>query len=106
MINVTVNNTPQVLGKLKSAIRKSLLESGEVVLNTAKEKVPYDTGRLQRSLNAKMNGDDQVQIGSADVEYNIYVECGTSKMKAQPYLLPALKNNESKIKSIFESNLK
>ncbi len=42
-----------------------------------------------------------VYIGT-NVEYAPYVEMGTSKMKAQPFLGPAIKNNMGEYKRIME----
>lgn len=42
-----------------------------------------------------------VYIGT-NVEYAPYVEMGTSKMKAKPFLGPAIKNNMGEYKSIME----
>lgn len=104
MIKVKNDNTQKVLADLKKAIKQSLLESGEVALKTAQEKVPYRTGKLKRSLATKMDGDNKVEIGSYDVAYNVYVEAGTSRRPATPYLRPAIVDNENKIKNIFKNN--
>lgn len=105
-IHVAVNNTPQVLAKLKSGIKSALEESGNLVENAAVAKCPVDTGRLRNSLTHKLVGDNKVEIGS-DVEYAGYVELGTSRNpRPKKYLRPALEENEGKIKRIFEDNLK
>lgn len=101
-ITVTVNNTPEVLAKIKSAIAAALDESGNLVENAAVEKCPVDTGNLRNSLTHQVNG-DTVEIGTG-VEYAPYVELGTSRMGKKPYLRPALENNISKIEQIFKSN--
>lgn len=104
-VRVENDHTQEVLKALKDGIRRSLLESGKLVLTSAQAAVPVDTGKLKRSLYSEMKGDSEVEIGSRNVAYNIYVECGTSKMGAQPYLLPSAVNNEGQIASIFRSNL-
>lgn len=49
---------------------------------------PVDTGRLKSTINAEAVGDTTyVSIGT---EYWQYVEYGTSKMRAQPFIRPAL----------------
>lgn len=50
------------------------------------------TGRLRSSITWELGGDEQspyVDIGS-NVAYAPYVELGTSRMPAYPYLRPAL----------------
>ena len=46
-------------------------------------------GVLDTLEEVKPDGNTTWQVGS-DVEYAVYVEYGTSKMKAQPYLRPAV----------------
>lgn len=54
----------------------------------AKHFVPVDTGKLQKSIETKdIKGGKGI---GPDTDYDIYVEFGTSKMAAQPYMRPAL----------------
>lgn len=46
--------------------------------------------QLRREFGAPENG-DAVYIVGTNVEYAAYVELGTSRMQAQPYLFPAAK---------------
>ena len=43
---------------------------------------------------------------SADTEYAVFVEFGTSKMAAQPYLVPALLSNTQAILSAIAEAIK
>lgn len=105
-VTVKNDNTPQVLAALKSAIKKSLQECGNLVENEAALRCPVDTGRLRNSLTHKLSGDNKVEIGS-DVEYAGYVELGTSKNpRPKKYLRPALEDCISDVGKIFNSNLK
>lgn len=61
----------------------------------AKDLVPVDTGNLKNSISIghpsgrdTQPGDLEVQVGPS-AEYGAYVEYGTSRMGAQPYLTPA-----------------
>ena len=53
---------------------------------------PVDTGRLRSSITNEVgqDGEGLVAVIGTNVEYAPYVELGTSKMAAQPFLLPAL----------------
>jgi len=59
--------------------------------------VPVDTGRLKASISTEVVDDDTVETGPnaspksgvKPVEYAVYVEYGTYKMAAQPYMRPA-----------------
>lgn len=69
--------------------------AGEAVAEEARAMCPVDTGNLRGSI-AVSAGDDGAQI-SADADYAAYVEFGTWKMAAQPFLVPALINSAGKI---------
>lgn len=53
---------------------------------------PVDTGRLRSSITNEIgqDGEGLLAVIGTNVEYAPYVELGTSKMAAQPFLLPAL----------------
>lgn len=59
---------------------------------TAKRLCPVDTGRLRASITHAIDRDSRGLVGvvGTDVDYAPYVELGTSKAPAQPYLRPAL----------------
>ncbi|MBI5697133.1 MAG: hypothetical protein HZC29_01220 [Thaumarchaeota archaeon] len=59
-------------------------------LTYADQMVPVRTGKLKRSLKIMIDEENKEGMLYSDVDYSIYVEVGTSKMTAQPYLVPAL----------------
>ena len=71
----------------------------------AKGYCPVDTGTLRNSITHTTEGHDTAVIGT-NVEYAPYVEYGTSRMKAQPYLAPAVTNHLDEYKAIFQTFLK
>lgn len=93
-----------VSNKLEVAIMKAVL----IVEADAKKMCPVDTGRLRASITHEVLklADDiyQGRIGT-NVEYAEYVELGTDKMPAQPYLRPALENNRDKIEKLIRAAL-
>lgn len=87
---------PRVLAKLEnideSALPtevKALMAASTTVVNKAKKKVRKKTRTLARSIHMEPESDNAVVVGT-DVSYARYQEEGTSKMKGQPYLRPAL----------------
>lgn len=48
-----------------------------------------DTGRLVSSLNVTRSGSTEAEV-SANVEYAAWLELGTTKMKARPFMTPAV----------------
>lgn len=69
-----------------------LLKGAEVILTRAQTLCPVDTGFLRETGYISVFS-TEVVIGF-DAEYASYVEYGTSKMEAQPYLRPALDEAE------------
>ena len=53
-------------------------------------------GNLRSSITHRVVSDEEAHIGT-NVDYAPYVEQGTSKMAAQPFLRPALDENEGRI---------
>jgi len=74
----------------KEAIRIALVRGALKVELAAKEMCPVDTGRLRGSITTDKRYIQKflVRIGT-NVDYGIYVELGTKKMDARPYLFPA-----------------
>ncbi len=78
------------LGNLKNMDVTSGLEVGmEIIKEDAVNRAPVDTGALAGSGNVITNGVNNVEI-EFDVPYARYVEYGTAKMQAQPFLRPAM----------------
>lgn len=70
----------------------------------AKRECPVDTGRLRNSISHARD-DNSAYIGT-NVEYAPYVELGTSRQKAQPYLRPAAANHADEYKQIVKAALR
>ena len=70
---------------------------------SAQEKVPVKTGRLKSSLAVReeTNGASV----ETDVFYAPFVEFGTVKTPAQPYLFPAVWDNKQEILDLFKERL-
>lgn len=103
--HITITGTPEMKAKLqklaaavgKKGSRVAVRAGALVVLNSAKEKAPYRTGTLRRSLEMEDGpGDTEVTVGT-DLEYAPYVEFGTSRMGAQPFLRPAFDENQDEV---------
>lgn len=99
------DNSDTARAELAMAIPKILEEWGIVAEGYAKLNCPVDTGRLRNSITHQRNDEKEyVQIGS-NVEYAPYVEYGTSRMHAQPYLEPAITQNIEEYYDIMKENL-
>lgn len=129
MIKASVNvksRIPDVMKALERAQQQGLIAGAEMIESDAKktmtDKGIVDTGRLRGSLSYTVNDgqtvgyepvegsadDDPVRAGEkntaiigTNVFYGKFIEFGTSKMKARPFLRPAFDANVAKIKKLF-----
>jgi HK97 gp10 family phage protein len=76
-------STSQLTGKINAEIQAAGIECQAL----AKQACPVDTGRLRSSI-AYTAGENSCTVGT-NVNYAEYVEFGTRKMGAQPFLYPA-----------------
>lgn len=89
---------------INTAIERTLIRAGEIVVNEAKNLCPVDTGNLRNSIGRSDVHDNQIDVGT-NVEYAINVELGTYKQGAQPYLGPALKGKQEAISAILKEEI-
>lgn len=104
---VTVNedNTEEVSQGIVRAIDRALEEVGLAAEGFAKRGCPVDTGNLRNSITHVVeSAEDAVYVGT-NVEYAAYVELGTTRTQAQPYLRPAATEHGATYRSIIERNL-
>jgi HK97 gp10 family phage protein len=71
------------------AVDLVLSNAAQFILVQMKQMVPVDTGRLRSSIVVQGSPGRYV-VGPVGVAYAAYVEFGTSRMHAQPYVRPAV----------------
>ena len=71
----------------------------------AKAACPVRTGNLRNSITHQQESENVEVIGTP-VEYGPYVELGTSRMKAQPFLRPAAENHTDEYRSILRREMR
>lgn len=98
------DNTDKALEELQRKMDMALTAIGATAEGHAKDYCPVDTGRLRNSIS-NTHDDDSAYIGS-NVEYAAYVELGTSRRKAKPYLKPAVTQHTAEYKELAEAALK
>lgn len=89
-VNIT-DFTEEITDGIKEAIQRALVRIGLKCEGYAKMLCPWKTGRLRNSIENYVEG-DTAYIGTR-VKYGKYVEEGTSRSKAKPFLRPAAVNN-------------
>lgn len=100
------DNSQEILNLFEQKVKKALTKTGEFVKSEAKIRTPVDTGLLRSSLDYNVIEEEKtVEVGT-NTEYAIYVEKGTTKQKAQPYLTPAIEENINTIKTLIEEEFK
>ncbi len=98
-------HTDDVITQYSTAVQKAMKEAVLIIEAEAKRLCPVDTGRLRTSItnivreiaNAVIEG----RIGT-NISYARFQELGTSKITANPYLRPALKNKFSEVVNIIQ----
>lgn len=100
------------LGQAGSKIEnRALKEAGDVVKESIVKEVPVRTGRLKESItvsNVKTkDGVKRVEVGpDKDGYYGKFVEFGTVKMKANPFMSRGYETSKEEAISTIEKNLK
>lgn len=102
-MEITVDNTDAVKGGLKSAFARALERIGLQAEGYAKDLCPVDTGNLRNSITHTSDG-KAAYIGT-NVTYGKYVELGTVKMAARPYLRPAAADHAGTYRNIVKDEL-
>ena len=97
-----VSHAKEVLSAEQAARNKALEIIGGKAESYAKKLCPVDTGRLRNSITHQQY-DDNTEVIGTNVEYAPYVELGTHKQKAQPYLRPAAENHSAEYKEIIKT---
>lgn len=103
-IVIRADNTDRVIKELQDKIKVALEECGLAAEGYAKRLCPVDTGNLRNSISHTTDAEN-AYIGT-NVEYAPYVEMGTSRTKAQPFLKPAATGHADEYKRIFENRMR
>ena len=82
--------------ELEESVKSLIAETAYKIESDAKKLTPVDTGNLRRSIKTDIKEDGLTAEIGTNVEYAIYVEFGTSKQPARPYLTPAYVKQKKK----------
>lgn len=93
-VTVDITQVSQLLSRLSQGIKndiptKALTAGAEQLVSGATSVVPVDTGNLRDSIEAGQASARGIEV-TAGADYAAYVELGTSKMSAQPYMNPSI----------------
>ena len=87
-------------GMLQAKVHDVMTDWAEEAVQFAQSIVPVSTGRLQESIHYEEEADMSLKlVADAQAEngeyYGWFVEFGTSRMPAQPFLRPAVEMTQS-----------
>ena len=100
-----ISHVKEALAAEQAARDKALEIIGGKAESYAKKLCPVDTGNLRNSItHGQLN--ENTEIIGTNVEYAPYVELGTVRMAARPYLRPAAENHTPEYKAVVESCMK
>lgn len=104
-VTVEQDNTGQVADGIESAIGVALEKIGLLAENYAAKKCPVDTGNLRASITHVVDAADNAVYIGTNVKYAPYVELGTSRQKAQPFLRPAASEHSAQYRQVLKKAL-
>lgn len=100
-VKIVFNKLPQMQGAVRGKVADEVKNAALAVEGQAKAIAPVDTGALRNSIQAEAKSDLTWRVG-VGVEYGQFVEYGTYKSAAQPYMTPAAEQVEPQ----FVANVK
>lgn len=98
---------PRIISQL--AVRERLVERtvGERIEARAKDRVPAESGKLRDAIHLESDEDGTyVVAGNGDVFYGHFVELGTVRTAAQPFLVPAVEETRAEVPAIGKAALR
>lgn len=81
---------------LRPALEREVKVAAVNIQNGARQRVPVRTGRLRNSVTHEITDDGLNAAIGSNVEYAPFVEFGTRRMRARPYLFPAFEEERPK----------
>jgi HK97 gp10 family phage protein len=99
-----ISHKDEILKELEAKTAQALEICGGMAESYAKEACPVDTGRLRNSITHAQTGEREETIGSG-VEYAPFVELGTTRMSARPFLGPAAEGHADQYSAVIKQVL-
>jgi HK97 gp10 family phage protein len=103
-VRILKDNRAAIRAQIRTALVSILSEAAEGIETQAKSIVPVDTGALRDSILAAPSGVLRFSV-TANRDYAGFVELGTSRQGAQPYLMPSALYIAGLLPSIARRNL-
>ena len=95
----------EIVNQKNNAIERAFEAIGMQAEGYAKTLCPVDTGNLRNSISHEYVESEDAEYIGTNVEYAPFVELGTSRQKAQPFLKPSASEHVDEYKKIFKTVL-
>lgn len=101
------NNAKMALSEFERRASVALEECGMLCEKYAKKLCPVDTGRLRNSIahTVKIERRESAAYIGTNVEYGPFVEFGTRRSRAQPFLRPAVRDHAETYRRIIKNTM-
>lgn len=103
-VRIVFNNFGSIASGLQSNASKAVQETAQGIASKAQASAPVITGTLRSSIQASSSGSFSWRV-VASAEYAMFVEFGTGRGPAQPFLFPAAHTAEPELISKLTSYL-
>lgn len=88
-IVIQFDRFPEIAAAMQDLAAAVVRNASFDVEGQAKNRVPVDTGALKNLISTEFEDDGLTGIIASGMEYATFVEYGTKRMSAQPYMTPA-----------------
>lgn len=114
-VDIKMNGLDELRNRLKSfaspepIVKNALEKSGEHLRGAIEDSTPVRTGALKAAIVKGEVMDGKIQIGPSQQGPAFrahFLEFGTSKMSAQPFMRPAFEQQKSKIEQIMAEEIR
>lgn len=91
-----IRSVQTISNDMESSVKQVVTNTALQIESDAKYLAPVDTGHTRRNITTEVKDGGMAAEVYANAEYSIYVEFGTSKQNAQPFMTPAFVQNKEK----------
>lgn len=85
----------ELIATVRTRVSKAVNITGLSITSNAAAMAPVDTSALRNSILSESKMEEDLKFVVQDgVEYGVFQELGTSRMSAQPFMIPAVEQGE------------
>lgn len=95
-----------LIPRVRADVQQTVAEVALLIESDAKLFAPVDTGRLRASIHAEIAPNGLSARVEAGVDYAVFLEFGTRRQRAQPFLFPAYEKNRLAFVAALKRNIK